>query len=207
MWLSEHAVDRVYDRTTLTEDEVSFVLTIGAFLWLGGKQAKEFLVFYSPLDKKCFVAVVDYDFVITVLEEGYIEALRIWINGKHRKKAKKLLEDFLFKEFCRDTSPAERYLEVYLEIQKNGISQYTTQLGSVPLELSKSLETALPALMPELAPTALAVEEVIKEMGDMHFEEIRYLFRLVYPNAPLAFECAGKFEISHERLIARLKPL
>lgn len=95
---SDHATGRVSQRTTLTPEEISYLLDNGVFVNTGKFPVfnREHLLFYSDVDKSCFVAVRDRisGTVVTVLPLEYQSNLAWEISEEDQKTAKELWRKF-----------------------------------------------------------------------------------------------------------------
>lgn len=61
MSLTNHARQRLDERTSLTPDELAEILDDGYTTLVSLEKHRKHLLFYSPEDRQCFVAVVDED--------------------------------------------------------------------------------------------------------------------------------------------------
>jgi hypothetical protein len=93
-YLSRHARQRIYQRTTLDKGEVASLLDQGQFVDIGCIPGfnRRHLLFYSELDHVCLVAIRDQltGTVVTVLPLQYHEKLAWKVSEKQCEEAQRL---------------------------------------------------------------------------------------------------------------------
>ncbi len=98
MYTTHHGVERVLGRTNMVVEDVLKLIDAGAFVPLGAYKKQEYLLFYSPFDRKCKIALVAgrREFLVSVWEANYFLPDGIIRPGRKLKKlARTLLEDYI----------------------------------------------------------------------------------------------------------------
>lgn len=138
---SEHAVLRIKQRTKMTPTDILNLISNGGALNMGTKPGipKRHLLFYSPVDDNCFVAIQDESdgTVITVLPVDYHANLAWEVTPELEDDAKSLYANATTRNLIDSPSPLHeqphnfvvscRYYDANLLIK-------TKRLFSVPLE-------------------------------------------------------------------------
>jgi len=99
MQLTGHGLQHIQDRTALLAKDVLSIISGGAVVNLGSTQGYEYLLFYSPSDKACKIAV---------MSEGRTHLVSVWnadfalsrgirrVTRQREAQARKKLRTFIF---------------------------------------------------------------------------------------------------------------
>ena len=133
---SKHAVERVDLRTSLSASEVSRLLNNGVYVNTGKYPVfnREHLLFYSDIDKSCFVAVRDCisGTVVTILPLTYQSNLAWKISEQDQQTAQRLWQEF---EDTREKEPEviirPKTFHVYVQYLNNENKVKTIKVFSI----------------------------------------------------------------------------
>ena len=102
MELSNHGRERIYGRTKMLPEDVLSIVSGEAAVDLGSVERRRYFLFYSPPDRDTKVAIVSEDRtrIISIWEKDYNFPVGIRrVTQWHEKRARILLQDFLFARF------------------------------------------------------------------------------------------------------------
>lgn len=111
MELTAHAIRRIYDRTKLFTKDALSIVTDGAVVNLGSHKGCGFLLFYSPPDNVCKIAVVSEDrrYLVSIWEKSFkLPAVLPKITPKLEREAKRLFQEFIFEKIRPKDLPKMR---------------------------------------------------------------------------------------------------
>lgn len=209
MELTKHGKDRIQGRTKLLDKDVLSIISEGAVVELGIADEKEFLLFYSPFDERCKIAIVS---------KGRRHLISIWGTNFHlpegiRKPTKSLnksaltkYRNFAFKKATgmNPTPPVEK-LE---KLKKNGIPQYPTRIKVVISEIcileeegdalpfSKKLRNA--RLVPELLVEQLKkMTEIVESKENIDLKQTYYTIEI---RSPTREKVEYTYRLSHKKI-------
>lgn len=101
MWISNHATERIFTRTTMLPDDVANLIRTGNVVSLGFANNSEYLLFFSPKEQAAKVAIVTLDRkkIITVLNQNFRLPSSIQkITKKEIKEVKRLLASYIYRK-------------------------------------------------------------------------------------------------------------
>ncbi len=152
---SIHAFDRLSERTSFTQDQLTFWLDHEMYFNLGNKPGipKQHLLFYSPIDEEYFVAIRDEQTgtVVTVLPLKYHQLLAWEVTEYDKTRAREkisVLESS--RKACLDANKKLRVSVTFLdifgcrktkEILKISIGEFGFDIGQIKND--KSLKALL----------------------------------------------------------------
>jgi hypothetical protein len=142
MLLTNHARERINDRTSLKPRFVLELIKEGATVSLGKTEKYEYLVFYSPFDGYCKIAVVSVDAqtIVTVWEKYYHLPKPIKRPTKSMlRKARRLYAEFAFacvqlerqKPKQAPKVPPRLYYTVRADVTEAGTTIFSQEVGEV----------------------------------------------------------------------------
>ena len=152
---SIHAFERLNERTSFTQEQLTFWLDHKMYLNLGCKPGipKQHLLFYSPVDEDYFVAIRDEQTgtIITVLPLNYHENLAWKVTENDKIKAREKISVLEFsRKACLDANKTLRVAVNFLDIAgcrktkailKLSIGEFGFDLGQIKND--KSLKVIL----------------------------------------------------------------
>ena len=205
MLFVDHAVERLALRTKMAVEDLQMILAADAYVYLGSRGRRSFLLFYSPRDRKCKVAVIDQGWkVVTILPRGARLPEGVdSITQARQQKAKTAFNGFVFEKFCGLTDERKQCLNVLVEIQIDKKPEVGVELPAIYPECAESFETLLPIILPDLYTVVRAVEES-RTVGK---KKISYRIHFTYPGrVPQAFTPAHEFILTHKKLLYKTRP-
>ena len=141
VYITQHAVLRIEERTKLALELVKEVLENQAYHPIGQGVSKEgasvqYAVFYSHSDGRCFVAVIDptSDSLLTVLKEEHYISGSIQVRPFHCKQARQKWSQFAFGRMFGGGDSPETVGEAFLEVLSGGKKHYKHALGPITRE-------------------------------------------------------------------------
>jgi len=135
--LSHHAFKRVGQRMKLSWNEVATILNQGLFVDTGHKPGfmRHHLLFYSSVDKTCFVAIQDMHSgtVITILPLDYHKNLAWEISDDLCEQAKKLHDNFTVNQANVNQRPSTFLVSGhYLDVSGRQKTMLLLKMSSAP---------------------------------------------------------------------------
>ncbi len=146
MDLTGHGNGRIFDRTLLKPKDVLYILEAKAFVPIGidKKNDNELVLFYSPFDNNCKIAVLspDNSALVSVLKAGYLlpEGIEI-VTRALKMQAKQKYREWLFGKM-KETSQANQ-VNVTLLVRKSSKIIDMHECGTVPALFSNQIDSAV----------------------------------------------------------------
>lgn len=201
MELTIHGRKRILGRTKMLTKDVLALLTNGAFVSLGVVDGREYLLFYSPPDKECRIAVVSADHarLISIWGLGYHlpEGVRK-ASKRDQRCARDALREYLFRTMEAHFSP-EIFLNAKIEVQVNAKPVYEYEAGTVPLSVSERRSETFQHLEPCLRELTTAVESLRDQIEGA---KVHYAVYLRNPRAPQAIRY---YTLPHTHAVERFR--
>lgn len=208
MYLTIHGVERLQERTQMTVKEVlELVKECSINLGSSERGNKEYLLFYSPIDRQCKVAVVSEsdDALVSVLNDHYHLPEGVQrVTTPRREKARQLYWDYFYR-LHPPPPPQERLLslssleplliKIEVRVRERKEYEYTVEGEGVVTDSVDDLWPALVSAFREITPI---VEEYKKTIPT----RVKYWIYM--------FRRGGKwpsrtFPLRHETVMRRLR--
>lgn len=179
MELTIHGGVRIQGRTKMLAKDVLSVVASGAVVELGAAHGFEYLLFYSPPDRGCKVAVVS---------EGRTHLVSIWevdfnlpqgvkpATQKRKKKARLALQALLFRRMPRPPSkekktkpiqvPVVPHYLVKIEVEVEDKVQFVHEVGIHSAKEAKNLYSIIGLLRPQLETIVSTIQAHREMVGD-----------------------------------------
>ncbi len=101
MLVTDHALLRIRQRSRLSADQIVSLIEHGAFVSLGTSEQYEYLLFYSPLDRRTKIAIVSANrtTLVSIWENDFVRPASISKITKARVlEVKKLWKRYVFEK-------------------------------------------------------------------------------------------------------------
>lgn len=145
MQTSIHGIEHVQRRTNMTLKDMHAILGRGIFISLGTNPAREseFLLFYSPPDRECKIAVVSLDrkTLISIWDWNYKLPQGIdRVTRARRRRAKDLVRQDILKRASQAARTESYDCELRVDIRAGKMIHYVYGgvLGEIPPETIRS---------------------------------------------------------------------
>lgn len=170
MKLTKHAQERIGHRTTLKSEDVLAMITAKACVLLGRNDKVSYLLFYSPFDMLCKIAVVTRDGakIVSVWDSDFLLPTGIPRPGKRARRQARALYDAYAQErkaeSLPDMEPVPRvipdgpYFSAKIEVRVNRGTIYTHEIGTLTHAEGITRATCLEKIRPEIMRIAREVE-------------------------------------------------
>lgn len=121
---SKHSLQRIEQRSKISTEDLSLILDSGLVVNVGCEPGfdRQHLLFFSPDDNQCFVAIQDRYIgkVVTVLPLDYHENIAWKVSEEQCQKAQQKMQDFSnVKSASFETSPPKKVLLSALYLDEN----------------------------------------------------------------------------------------
>ncbi len=178
MILTKHGGERIHRRTRMVVKDVLSLIRSGACVELGAAGGLEYLLFYSPPDTNCKVAVVS---------EGRSHLISVWetyfdfpegvkrITAKLENDAHLAVRAFLMKRLSLNAKketpsapqgpPTEQHL-FKVEVQVGRKIEFVHEIGTRPVTRKATLQSVVGALHEDLRTLVLTVEDNRERVGN-----------------------------------------
>lgn len=199
MHTSIHGIERVQGRTKMLYKDVLFIIEKGAVVELGEDQGQEFLLFYSPEDRCCKVALTanKRSVLVSIWETGFRFPPSVNRPDKvMRQEAYRLLKGLILTGVVPFALPDE--LIVRVEITGQGVYE-AVEVGHIPFAASKQQEQAIALWIPLLRPLAHSFEFTPNRT------RTQYWVSLIDPSTGAVVKPA--LRIGHKKLRKRLRAM
>lgn len=223
MELTKHGYERILGRTKMLIKDVLCLISSGAVVNLGSITGREYLLFYSPPDGCCKIAVVAArrTQLISILEYHYSlpEGL-IKVNRELMHRAQNVLYNLLIEEIKKNFSRVElgsqqdskstqsvsnpkillkhKCYDAKIEIQFDGIVQYTHNLGMILQKEAKTPVAVLFYFQPQVKP----IIDIVESEGYHEQGQVLYTFGLTSSSSQ---KLVKKYSLRHETIKKYLK--
>lgn len=208
MDIGVHALERILGRTRMLPEDVENVIAAGAYVSLGAREGSEFVLFYSPWERRAKIAIISRvrKKLISVWETSFL-GLPSGVSAvtpDFCRQAELELERYILTRVKRSwRAEATAVVLVRVEVsdslhQKRKKILYAEMLGALPLSMTMSEGSLVAGLKPQLQ----GLIERLDDYGNRRAQDrLRYTLRVIsYETEIRVF--AG---IRHSRLQKQLR--
>ncbi len=174
MDLTIHSVERIQDRTNMRVRDVLALVSQNAFVRLGSDNGYEYLLFYSRPDGDVKVAVVNKDRkrLISVWEKHFNLPRGVArVTPGRIRRARELWGFYAVTQRTASRKKEWRF-KIALEVVVGQQTVFAHECGHMPERAARSLDTALPFVMPYLE----SIVPIIESRADIKKAQVRYDF-------------------------------
>jgi hypothetical protein len=203
MHLTVHGEEHILDRTSMLAKDVLSIISGNATVELGTSEGYEYLLFYSPNDRDCKIAIVSLGKkdLVSVWEKDYFLPKGVLkVTHPLTKKARLLFSEFMFKRVKIEEVAPQMFM-VQVDISSESKIEYRQSLGMISQDEIKTLESPLSilSLLPELRPIITIVEQNrLKVPGKLYYK----IYVLEQGSGKIVKK---SFKIKHETFMNRLR--
>lgn len=210
MHLTRHARSRILRRTNLKPIDVLSFVTEGAAVSLGTYENYEYLLFYSPFDRCCKIAVVSLDraSLVSVWYDDYLLPGGVAKpTASSKKQARKAYLSFMFKRMerkprpkkvCLRNEPSPPYYNTEIEVIVRGESVFSLSSITLTHKQGYVLGNCLYLVLPDLFKLAEIVEAHKESFGG---STVQYGLSLKAING---LKSSRHYVISHKHVLRNL---
>ena len=158
MELTVHGSQRIFDRTKMMVKDVLSVISSDAVVKLGSANGREFLLFYSPPDRKVKIAVIDakHAKLVSIWEADYgLPAGVRRVDDVLENAARHRFAKWTFQRLNKHLETPE--VQVVVEVMENRKFVNRYEVGSMPEKIGFRKDRVFRFLLPRL-------REIVAEM-------------------------------------------
>lgn len=201
MELTIHGKLRIQGRTHLVAKDVISIIEAGAFVNLGSDAKGNFLLFFSPFDHQCKIAIVakKENALVSIWEKNYVLPVGIKrVTFAREKVAEGKVRAYLF-DRLRKNSTAPQEVTIQVEVWVNGKVAHRQLIGVLPKNEAMP-DTRWPLLIPLMRSILSVVEGMLATVTGK--KEVYYHLYFLIPNShkPIA-----RHIVTHDRFMDYFK--
>ncbi|MBL8158741.1 hypothetical protein JNK62_04375 [bacterium] len=203
--LTKHARERILLRTELKPENVLQLINDSAAISLGKGEIFEYLLFFSPFDLCCKIAVVSHDWgnIVSVWDEDFDLPEGILVpTERDRYKAKKLYQAFTFRRIGERQQTAEGlpYYSATIDVVVEAKTVYSHAAGEITRSQGTFKKECIKAIWKELSTLASITEENRDKLHGF----VQYQISLKALNGIQDFK---RYAISHKKVLRKGRPI